>query len=96
MAPTSTDEDKKDDSSQSKGNTAESAVSYTGDDTVVGDNNRVGGEESLAQEPPQFIQYGGEGQVGDGLRHPGWFRTTFGCKSANRNNLVSIPYRRVG
>ena len=77
--------------------TREGAVQYTGDGTVVGANDRLGGEESLAPPPAPFVQYGGPTeQSGDGLRRPGPFRAKYGLRSATFSNLTAIPYTRVG
>ena len=90
------EENKKDDQAP-KDTTAEDGVQYVGDGTVVGDNDRLGGEESLAPPPKEFVQYGGPSQIpGSGLRSPGPFRAKYQLASQRFSNLISIPYRRVG
>lgn len=92
-----TDQNKNDDKGKPKDTTAEGGDVYTGDGTVVGDSDRLGGEESLAPPPAPFVQYGGlTGQTGDGMRRPGPFREKYQCPSARFANLVAIPFMRVG
>lgn len=87
----------KNDENRPKDTAAEAGESYTGDGTVVGDSNRLGGEESLAPPPAPFVQYGGPTeQTGDGMRRPGPFREKYQCPSARFSNLVAIPFMRVG
>lgn len=94
MATSPKEENKKDEPRET---TAENGVQYTGDGTVVGANDRVSGEESLAPPPAPFIQYGGPTeQSGDGFRRPGAFRAKYGLQSAFFSNLTAIPYTRVG
>lgn len=91
-----TTENKKDEE-KPKDTTAEDGVQYVGDGTVVGDNDRMGGEESLAPPPRPFVQYGGPTEAsGSGMRYPGPFRAKYQLASQRFSNLLSIPYRRVG
>lgn len=90
-------EQNKNDEAGPKETTGEAGETYVGDDTVVGDANRLGGEESLAAPPEPFVQYGGASpQTGDGMRRPGPFREKYQCPSMRFANLVAIPFRRVG
>ena len=92
-----TDPDNKKDEAVAKDTTATTSVEYTGDGTVVGDSNRLGGEESLAPPPAPFVQYGGPTeQTGDGMRRPGPFRAKYQLPYARFANLVAIPYARFG
>lgn len=93
----SKEEQNKNDATGAKESTAEAGEVYTGDGTVVGDADRLGGEESLAAPPAPFVQYGGASpQTGDGMRRPGPFREKYQCPSMRFANLVAIPFRRVG
>lgn len=75
----------------------EGGTAYAGDGMVVADNDRLGGEESLAPPPTPFVQYGGSTEVsGDGYRRVGSFREKYQCPSSRFRNLVSIPYQRIG
>lgn len=97
MPPANQPNDNKKDEDTNKDTTAEGGDKYTGDDTVVGDSDRLGGEESLAPPPTPFVQYGGRGEVaGDGFRRSGPFREKYQCPSKRFSNLVAIPYTRVG
>ena len=88
---------KKEDNGASKNTTREQGVEYTSDGAVVGDSDRLNGEEALAPPPPPFVQYGGPTEEsGDGFRRPGSFRAKFGCRSALFSNMTAIPFRRVG
>lgn len=90
-----TEDDNKKDQKDEKA--TEGGTAYTGDGMVVGDNDRLGGEESLAPPPAPFVQYGGPTEVaGDGYRRIGTFREKYQCPSTRFRNLVSIPYQRVG
>ena len=90
-----TDNDNKKDQEDEKA--TEGGTAYTGDGMVVGDSDRLGGEESLAPPPAPFVQYGGPTEAaGDGYRRIGSFREKYQCVSSRFRNLVSIPYQRVG
>ena len=76
---------------------SEAGDKYTGDGTVVGINDNVGGEEPLVDAPEDFVQYGGKTEItGDGLRKPGSFRMQFRAPFAHFRNLVAIPFVRFG
>lgn len=91
------DENNNDDESPRKESADEAGGIYTSDGAVVGDNDRLGGEESLAPPPAPFVQYGGATEnTGSGLRSPGPFRQKYQCPSMRFSNLIAMPFIRFG
>lgn len=95
MTPAREEDENKKDEEQGEGATAEKGPEYVSDGNVLGANDRVEGEESLAPPPAPFVQYGGPTEErGDGYKRPGSFRMQFGCRTALFQPITAMPFSR--